>query len=117
MAAQHCTSMSRLRKYRKSANLTQREVATLVGYASQRAYSDVELGIKRPALGPAIACTVLFNTSLDCLFPTLAGSIEQGLLARARKLHGDLERAGGRKETAPAISEIINRLGDAEARP
>ncbi len=51
----------RLHKFRKSANLTQREVAALVGYASQRAYSDMEIGNKRPALGTALGCSILFD--------------------------------------------------------
>jgi transcriptional regulator with XRE-family HTH domain len=108
-------STSRLRKFRKSANLTQREVATLVGYASQRAYCDVELGLKRPALGPAIACSILFNASLHSLFPTLAESVQQGLLSRARKLQEELQKSGNRRETALFVAEIISGRGAAGA--
>jgi transcriptional regulator with XRE-family HTH domain len=101
----------RLRKFRKSANLTQREVAMLVGYASQRAYSDVELGLKRPALGTALGCCILFNASLHDLFPGLAELVERDVLARARKLNAELESHLSRETAASYVADIIRRIG------
>jgi transcriptional regulator with XRE-family HTH domain len=101
----------RLRKFRKSAHLTQREVAMLVGYASQRAYSDVELGLKRPALGTALGCCILFNASLHDLFPDLAGFVGRDVLARARKLNVDLAKNSNREAAASNIADIISRIG------
>jgi transcriptional regulator with XRE-family HTH domain len=101
----------RLRKYRKSAHLTQREVATLVGYASQRAYSDVELGIKRPALGTALGCCVLFDASLHDLFPDLAEFVGRDLLARARKLSAELAKYRSREAAASHIADVVSRIG------
>ena len=105
-------STCRLRKFRKSAHLTQREVATLVGYASQRAYSDMELGLKRPALSTALACCVLFKASLHELFPGLAEFVERDVLARARKLQVQLEATLNRESAASHIADIIKRLGE-----
>ena len=101
----------RLRKYRKSAHLTQREVATLVGYASQRAYSDVELGVKRPALGTALGCCILFNASLHDLFPGLAEFVERDVLARARKLNVDLAESSNRTAAASHVAGVVRRIG------
>ena len=111
MEGQHLMSTSRLRKLRKSANLTQREVARLVGYSSQRAYSDMELGLKRPALGTALACSVLFKVPLHDLFPTLTEFVERDVLARAQKLLDELAAERGREDTASFVAEIVKRLG------
>lgn len=100
----------RLRKFRKSAHLTQKEVAALVGYASQRAYSDMELGLKRPALGPALARCILFKSTLHELFPSLAESVGRDVLARARKLHAKLEPCQGREGAALHIVDVIRGL-------
>lgn len=101
----------RLRKFRKSAHLTQREVATLVGYASQRAYSDVELGHKRPALATALGCSILFNASLRDLFPGLAEFVEGDVLERAQRLSVHLAERANREATASHISDVVSRIG------
>ncbi|HEY1707196.1 MAG TPA: helix-turn-helix transcriptional regulator [Rhizomicrobium sp.] len=103
-------NISRLRKFRKSADLTQQEVAMLVGYASQRAYSDLELGIKRPALGTALACCILFDASLHELFPALAELVERDVLARARKLEQILQAAANREAAGTHVAAVIKRL-------
>jgi transcriptional regulator with XRE-family HTH domain len=111
MAKSHLMNACRLRKFRKSVHLTQREVAMLVGYASQRAYSDLELGLKRPALGTALGCCVLFNASLHDLFPGLAEFVERDVLARARKLGVELARHSDREAAASHIADLIGRIG------
>ena len=100
----------RLRKFRKSADLTQKEVATLVGYVSQRAYSDVELGLKRPALGTALGCCILFDASLHDLFPDLADGIERDIRARAQKLGTQLANRPSRDVAASHIADLIGRI-------
>jgi transcriptional regulator with XRE-family HTH domain len=106
----------RLKKYRKSAHLTQREVATLVGYASQRAYSDVEIGLKRPALGTALGCSILFNASLSELFPDLAQGVGRDVLARAQKMSAELAKHPNREEAASYMAEIIGHI-DSSSTP
>ena len=83
----------------------------LVGYASQRAYSDLELGLKRPALGTALGCCILFNASLHELFPELAEFVERDVLARARKLNAELAKHLNREAAASHIVEVISRIG------
>jgi transcriptional regulator with XRE-family HTH domain len=103
-------NICRLRKFRKSAQLTQREVAMLVGSASQRAYSDVELGLKRPALGPALGCCILFDASLHDLFPDLAKFVERDVLARARKLKVEFGETLSREAAASHIAGVVSRI-------
>src|SRR4051794_1532201 len=99
-------SINRLRKFRKTVLLTQREVATLVGYASQRAYSDMELGLKRPGLGTALACCVLFEASLAELFPDLAEYVERALLTRARDLEAELGADTSREAAVSHLAKL-----------
>ncbi|MBL6938279.1 MAG: helix-turn-helix transcriptional regulator [Alphaproteobacteria bacterium] len=105
----------RLRKFRKSTHLTQREVAMLVGYTSQRAYSDLELGLKRPALGTALACSILFDVAVRELFPDLADHVERDVLARARKLKEKIANDTNREATAAYIASAVDRIGGSGA--
>lgn len=71
----------------------------------------MELGLKRPALGTALACCILFKTSLPELFPGFAEFVERDVLARARKLHMELQENLNRETASSHIADIINRLG------
>jgi DNA-binding XRE family transcriptional regulator len=110
LAAQDRMSTTRLRKFRKSVRLTQREAAWLIGYTSQRAYSDMELGLKRPALGTALACCTLFRSTLQDLFPDFVETVEGHTVARARKLHAELVKDSDRESASAFLAEIIERL-------
>jgi transcriptional regulator with XRE-family HTH domain len=116
MDVQHTMRTTRLRKLRKFANLTQREVARLVGYASQRAYSDMESGLKRPALGTALACCILFGASLEDLFPTLAQDVGRDVAVRARKLLEEVTKHGKREITSDFVARLVERLGELHPR-
>ena len=52
---------SLLRKYRKSAHLSQRELARLIGLRSQGCMSEIEAGLKRPGLDAELASEVVFG--------------------------------------------------------
>ena len=109
MATHHC----RLRKYRKSAHLSQREFALLAGLQSQGAVSDIESGRRRPNLETAFACASAFGVPLGELFPGQEGKVQAAVLARARRLHMQL---AGKTRRAPAtvtIAALISRLGGA----
>lgn len=88
-------------------------MAILVGYASQRAYSEVELGLKRPALGPALACCILFKASLHELFPELGELVERDVLARAKKLTLVPGPHRNREIAASHIADLMSRLSKA----
>ena len=82
----------------------------LVGYASQRAYSDLELGLKRPALGTALGCCILFNASLHELFPDLSEFVGRDVLARAKKLNVDLAKHVSREAAASHMADVVSRI-------
>ena len=56
----------RLKQYRKSAHLTQQQVAEQLGI-SQQAYGDWERGVKMPTHENSKKLARLFNVTLDTL--------------------------------------------------
>jgi len=115
MRRQHCMAIypCRLRKYRKSAHLTQRELAILVGLGSQGALSGIEAGLKRPGTRIAISCELLFGVSMRELFPGLYSKFERDVLASAQRLHARLEIMEAHSATRANLAAHISRLGGA----
>jgi transcriptional regulator with XRE-family HTH domain len=109
MATYHC----RLRKYRKSAHVSQRELALLAGLQSQGAVSDIEAGRKRPNIETAFACATAFGVSVAELFPGLEGQARTVVLARARRLHTQLAGKPRRPTATAQIAALISRLSGA----
>jgi transcriptional regulator with XRE-family HTH domain len=103
----------RIRKYRKAAHLSQRELASLIGLASQGVMSEIESGLKRPGLRIALACSAALDASLPDLFPRLSKQVEHDLLAHARELTADLERARNRHVARGTVAALISRLAGA----
>lgn len=60
-----------LRKYRKCAHLSQRELAYLVGLSAQGTVSEIEAGLKHPSLTVEASCEVVFSAPLRELYPAL----------------------------------------------
>jgi len=104
--------LSRVREYRKSSLLVQRELAALIGFNTQQACSELESGAKRPGLEVAFACAVALGAPLEELFPHLALHIERELLARANALLNTLRSDAGRSDAAAYVSALIKRLTD-----
>lgn len=100
--------ISRVRKYRKTAQLSQRELAKLLGIRSQGAMSEIESGPACPALRTAIACEILFGVSTRELFPTLYREAESQLLAGASELRKTLH--SNRIIPRQHLAALINRL-------
>lgn len=109
MAIHHCL----LRKYRKSANLSQRELAYLVGLRSQGVMSEIEAGLKNPSLDAEVACELLFGLPFRELYPDLYAKAERNVLANARDLHTRLAPKPHRAHTAEYLAALISRLGGA----
>jgi transcriptional regulator with XRE-family HTH domain len=105
-------AIPRVREYRKSASLAQRELAMLVGLATQHAFSELESGAKRPGLDVAFACALALGVPLDNLFPELATHIEQAMLLRARALLGALQADDRRRQPAVYVANLVRRLSD-----
>ena len=78
--------LSRLRAYRKSAGLSQRELALLLGLRSQSVISRYELQNKCPSFETLIGCEWLFKVSARDLFPGLAVQMQNRVAGRTKRL-------------------------------
>jgi transcriptional regulator with XRE-family HTH domain len=99
-----------VRRYRKSHDLAQRELAELVGMISQRSFSEMETGLKRPGLAVALACAIALDVPVSELFPRLAENIEHDVLTRARRLYAELKEHAGHAEAVAYVAALIRRL-------
>ena len=109
MATHHC----RLRKHRKSAHISQRELALLAGLQSQGAVSDIESGRRRPNIETAFACAISFDVSIGELFPGLEERVRTEVLARARRLQPQIAPRSRRFVASAKVAALISRLGGA----
>jgi len=107
MTKHHC----RLRKLRKTAGLSQRELAYLIGLTSQSLLSEIEAGLKRPSITVALASALVLNVPVGEVFPGLLANAQQNALERARKLCGQVVPAS-RAQARSYVAAIISRLGD-----
>jgi len=106
---------SLLRKYRKSAHLSQRELAHLIGLRSQGVLSEIEAGLKRPGLDAEVASEIVFGSPFRELYPDLYAKAERDVLANARQLHGELAPKPSRSHTVSYLVALISRLSGANA--
>ena len=75
-----------LRGYRKRANLTQRELAYLLGHASEVAVSKYETRRRGYSLNTALRLQVIFGTPVGDLFSDYCAKVELEVIKRAREL-------------------------------
>jgi DNA-binding XRE family transcriptional regulator len=107
MAKQHC----RVRRYRKSAQLSQRELARLIGLRSQGVVSEIEAGLKRPSLLVALASSLIFDAPLFDLYPAYQMKARRLAMRGALELHGKIAADGERSELLAYLTAAIDRLG------
>jgi len=77
---------SRLRAYRKSSGLSQRELAALLGLRSQSLVAQYELARKRPGYEALASCEQVFGVPACEIFPWLTAGVERRVAGRARLL-------------------------------
>lgn len=75
-----------LRAHRRSAGLSQKEVATLLGLESAAQVCHIEQGTRDPSFSTAFACSALFGAPLGELFPRTALEVSDGLRRRSSAL-------------------------------
>jgi len=109
MTTHHC----RLRKHRKSAHISQRELALLAGLRSQGAVSDIEAGRKRPNIETAFACATVFGVPTGELFPGVEERARIDVMERARRLQTQLAGRSRRAAATRNVAALISRLGGA----
>jgi transcriptional regulator with XRE-family HTH domain len=111
------THHSLLRKYRKSAQLSQRELAYLIGLRSQGSLSEIESGLKRPGLDAEAASEIVFGSPFREMYPDLYAKAERNVLANARHLHERLSPKPRRFHTATYLAALISRLDGTNTFP
>lgn len=112
MPGQHrmSTRYCRLRKWRKSAHLLQREVAYLIGLTSQSMAAGLEAGIKRPGREAALAAAAVFDVPITEIFPGMVLEIDRQVFARACELHRHLQGDTERAAAVAYLAALIDRL-------
>lgn len=110
------TFISRVRKYRKTNSLSQRELAFLLGLSSQGVLSELEGGTRHPGIRFAIGCAILFGVPLPEIFPYLHDQTAAEILGKAEELHEKLSGRRTRAATAAYLAAFISRVrGDSDA--
>lgn len=80
------SSINHLRLYRKKNGLSQKEIATLMGYRTATAVSHYERGAKLPNLTNALKLEIILHTPTAYLFGDLYTSLKRTIeMKRALK--------------------------------
>lgn len=80
-----------LRAHRRRLGLTQRELATLLGFSHEWNVCRYEQDIRTPDLEIACACQVIFDVPVGELFPGIYASVEDRVIKRAEELVASLK--------------------------
>lgn len=81
-----------LRVRRREWQLSQRELAFLLGYKNESIVSRLERQERRLTFDTWRACRLIFGTRSDEMFPALSQAADDELLSRIAELRADLER-------------------------
>jgi transcriptional regulator with XRE-family HTH domain len=101
---------SRIRKYRKSAPLSQGELSLLAGIRSQGLVSEFEAGLKRPGLAVAMANEIVFGVQTRDLFPHLHAQTTRRVLNNAKRLQTRMTSDAKRRDADAYLTALIERL-------
>ena len=73
-----------LRTYRRRADLTQKDLAILLGLGHQSSVSKLERRKRQPDLRVALGCQLIFGVAATKIFPGALAEVRRGILERAR---------------------------------
>jgi transcriptional regulator with XRE-family HTH domain len=96
-----------LRAHRKRSGLTQREVATLLGYASKSLVSRHETASGIPTLDIGLAYEAIFRIPISQLFPELYRNIEASVEERLSVMEADFRQKGGKGRNARVTAQKL----------
>lgn len=82
-----------VRTYRKRSNLSQVELAVLLGLQGGQAVSRYEWGTRSPSTRNLLAIALLFDVQPHEIFPSLVKEVETLLITRAATLNDALTSA------------------------
>lgn len=86
---------NRIRQLRMEKDLTQRELASIVGYESLSAFSQIEAGRKLPSLPTALKLEVALQRLVPDIFPQLYEQVRDRVAQRRKEV---FERKEARKK-------------------
>ena len=90
-----------LRTFRKRKGLTQKEVATLMGYKSSAFVCRNERFVSRPTLKTAIAYEIIYRISIPEMFPGLYEDVKKEMEKRS------LDRIKRTRKGEPIVELIL----------
>ncbi len=109
----HC-----LQRYRKRNDLTQEEMAFLLGCNTPAQVSQYERLRRQPSGETMLRCQAIFGEPVDKLFPVLSDKVELETKKQARELRDKIGQGLGSasvKRKLDFLNDIIGRRGDEPA--
>src|SRR5579863_5069855 len=107
--------MGRLRSYlrvhRRRWQLTQEELAFLIGYETESIISRFERGERTITLAVAAACQPIFGVEPRELFPAIFESVEERVAQRMHELREQLLQAAPTQRTLAKLELLQEALG------
>ncbi len=82
--------VSYLRTLRKKSNLSQRELAQLLGYSNEVPVSRHERGVTVPPFRIALSYQVIFKVPASDIFPSISQTIEQNIETKLARMEAAL---------------------------
>jgi transcriptional regulator with XRE-family HTH domain len=99
-----------LRSLRKSAGLSQRDLAKLVGYLTVGQISKYERGEIVPSLLVAFAYESIFRAPVADMFPGIFGTVSEGIEDRLAKMESELHRGTAKGRHAHVTARKLEWL-------
>jgi len=101
-----------LRTHRKKSGLSQRELASILGFLTEIQVSRHERSITIPGLLIALAYEVIFHVPISKMFPGLHITVEAGVEERLAELEHELHQSTAKGRKATSIARKIEFLSE-----
>lgn len=106
-----------LRVRRREWQLSQRELAFLLGHRTESIVSRYERQERRITLAMAFACYLIFGAKPKDLFPALFEEVEDGVVRRMFELYQRLQQSKPSKKNDTKLRLLREALARAAKRP
>lgn len=100
-----------LRARRKQSQLSQKELAFLLGYKNESVVSRLERQERPLTFGALRACNMIFGADIGEMFPALSKKADDSLLQRIRALYANLEASDPSKRTEAKLRLLHAAMG------
>ena len=101
---------SYLRSHRKSAGLSQRDLAKIIGYLTTAQVSKYERAEILPSLLVALAYEVVFGKPVAELFPGIHETVRKGIEERLAKMESELQQLTAKGREAQVTARKLEWL-------